>query len=214
MFAQPRLSRYRPIGLIVPLMSLLAACASYEEPAVVPTAIDPSQRGPVTGIGVDGADIIAMTDQMMRDILANPTLAGSATPPQVIIDSQYFVNDSAQRLNKDLITNRLRVELNRAARGRMIFVGRQYADAVAKERELKRQGQVDIGTTGLTAAQAGADYRLGGQIASLPTRDPQSGLTQQYTQITFEMFDLERGTLVWTNIYEIQRVARDDIVYR
>ncbi len=96
----------------------------------------------------------------------------------------------------------------------MVFVGRQFAGMVAAERDLKRSGTVDVATTGLTQAQAGADYRLGGRITSLDSRDAKTGMQQRYTQITFEMVDQERGTIVWSGIYEFQRAAADDVVYR
>lgn len=175
---------------------------------------DPGSRGIVRGIGIEGQDIVIMSDQMMRDMLANPILAGQEKPPYVIIDAKYFKNESSQRINKNLITDRLRVELNRASNGRMFFVGRIYSDMVENERELKRSGEVDVATTGLTEAQAGADYRLGGRIATLDSRDNSTGAVQRYTQITFEMVDLERGLIVWSNTYVISRGARDDVTYR
>jgi hypothetical protein len=85
---------------------------------------------------------------------------------------------------------------------------------VAQERDLKRQGVVDIGTTGLTQAQAGGDYRLGGRIVSVDQRHARSGMIQRYNQISFEMIDLERGTIVWSGLYEFARAGQDDIVYR
>jgi penicillin-binding protein activator len=132
----------------------------------------------------------------------------------VIVDGEFIRNESAQAVNKNAITDRLRVALNRAAKGRMAFVGRHYAGMVAQERDLKRQGVVDVGTVGLTQAQAGGDYRLGGNITSIDSRDPRTGMMQRYNQITFEMVDLERGTLVWTNQYEFSRAGQDDVVYR
>ncbi len=176
--------------------------------------LDPGTRGPVAGVGIEGHDIISMTDRMIRDMLTEPRLAAAERPPQVIIDSAYFENESSQRLNKNAITDRLRVGLNRAAKGRMVFVARHQAAMVAQERELKREGVVDRGTTGLTRAQAGADYRLGGRIVSIDSRDTRTGMIQRYNQITFEMIDLERGEIVWSGIYEFSRAAADDIVYR
>jgi len=193
----------------------LAACSSTNNTPGSPTVeLDPATRGPVAGVGIEGQDIIGMTDRMARDMLTSPVLARRDTPPQIIIDSEYFENESAQRLNKNAITDRLRIGLNRAAQGRMIFVSRERAGMVAKERELKRQGVVDRGTTGLTQAQAGADYRLSGRITSLDSRDPRSGMIQRYNQITFEMIDLERGTVAWSGIYEFARAAADDVIYR
>lgn len=205
------------LNIILVLLSsvLFVACATTDNTRATPTIEqNPNDRGIVSGVGIEGQDIVAMTDRMMRDMLSVPSLAGRDTPPRIIIDSEYFTNESSQRLNKNTITNRLRVELNRAAQGRMTFVGRQYSDMVAKERDLKRTGTVDVATTGLAKAQAGGDFRLAGTIASLDARQSGSGLVQRYNQITFEMVDLESGIIVWSNIYEFSRAAGDDIIYR
>ena len=195
--------------------SATAACSTVDNtPAMATKDINPVARGPVAGVGVEAQDVIAMTDRMMRDMLQNSILANAARPPQIIVDSEFFANESSQRLNKNAITDRLRVGLNNASGGRMVFVGRQYAGMVAQERDLKRSGTVDVATTGLTKAQAGGDYRLGGRIVSLDSRDPKTGMQQRYNQITFEMVDLERGTIVWSGIYEFARAAADDIIYR
>ena len=77
--------------------------------------------------------------------------------------------------------------------------------------DLKRSGTTDVGTTGLTKAQLGADYRLSGKINSLDSRNTKSGLVQRYTQISFEMTDLESGEIVWSGIYEFSRAAADDV---
>jgi penicillin-binding protein activator len=179
------------------------------------TELDPSQRGPVSGVGIESQDIISMTDRMVRDMLSNPQLAGRTTAPRVIVDDQYFTNESAQRLNKRIITDRLRVNLNRASNGRMSFVGREYAAMIAAERELKREGVTDVGTTGLTRAQAGVDFRLTGRITSEDAASNDgSGRVQRFNQITFEMIDLESGVIVWSNLYDFSRVAADAVVYR
>ena len=205
-------------SLSVAALALLAGgCATtgvQNANGVAATTLDPGTRGPVSGVGIESHDIVAMTDQMMRDMLGSGRLAGQVPPPRVIVDSSHFVNDSAQPINKNLITDRLRVSLNRSAQGRMNFVGRQYARMVDEERALKRQGVTDVGTIGLTKAQMGADYRLGGRMASTEGRSPRSGLVQRYNQITFEMVDLESGEIVWSGIYEFARSAADDVVYR
>ncbi|MBD8527211.1 penicillin-binding protein activator LpoB [Pseudomarimonas arenosa] len=197
---------------------LLSACASapVANPSGMRTVDVPvDSKGPVQGVGIEGADIVAMTNQMARDLMANPTVAGRSTAPRVIIDSQYFTNDGMQRINKNAITDRLRVELNRASAGRMVFVGRQGVTAmVEEERALKREGVTDSGTVGMARAQFGGDYRLAGRISSLDSRDPRTGVIQRYTQITFQLVDLETAELVWENIYEFQRASADDVIYR
>ncbi len=191
------------------------ATTHVENPhGIAPQSFDSGTRGPVAGIGIEGQDIVAMTDQMMRDMLGNARLAGNAKAPRVIIDAEYFANDGAQPINRNTITDRLRVNLNRASQGRMSFVGRQYAAMVQHERDLKRQGVTDVGTVGLAKAQAGGDFRLGGRIATVDARNPRTGIVQRYNQVTFEMVDLESSEIVWSGMYEFSRAAADNVIYR
>ncbi|HYF42067.1 MAG TPA: penicillin-binding protein activator LpoB [Ramlibacter sp.] len=198
--------------------ALLAGCNTMpQNPAgSAPVAINPAIGGPIKGVGIESHDIIGMSDQMMRDMLASARLtqARGGRAPRVIVDAANFANDSTQPINRNIITDRLRVALNRSAAGKLSFVGRQYAAAVESERALKRTGTTDVGTTGMTQATLGADYRLGGRIASLDQRSARTGMVGRYTQITFEMFDLETSEIVWSGIYEFERSAADDVMYR
>lgn len=195
---------------------LLTGCASnIDNVQGKPTVYeDVSTTGRVGGVGIESQDIVAMTDKMMRDMLANPMLTGRSTPPRIIIDNEYLRNESTSVVNTNMLTDRLRIELNRAANGRLVFVGRHYADMVQQERDLKRDGAVDGGTIRQTAAQAGGDFRLGGRISSLDAIDRNTGTQSRYSQITFEMVDLELGTIVWSGLYEMRKAAQDNVIYR
>jgi hypothetical protein len=204
-------------GLLATIAVAAAGCAAnrVDDHAGRATAYrDPASADPTGGIGIESQDIVSMTDQMMRDMLANPVLAGSEQPPRVVVDSQYFRNESSTRMNVNVITDRLRVGLTRAANGRMFFLARHHVDMVEKERTLKREGVLDDGTLGRTARVAGADYRLGGRIKSLDAVDTGRGITSRYHQITFEMIDLETSQIVWGGMYEFRKRAKDDIIYR
>lgn len=201
------------------LVSLLPACSTATYVDNTPgraTSYEPlTQPSRVTGgVGIEGNDIVSMTDQMMRDMLANHLFAAAASAPRVIVDSAYFVNEGSTPINKNLITDRLRVELSRAAAGRMLFVGRENIRAVESEKELKRQGVVDSGTLPNSSSTAGADYRLTGRINTLDKIDARSGARARYNQIVFEMVDLDKGYIVWSGLYEFQKSGQDDIIYQ
>ena len=168
----------------------------------------------VRGVGTESQDIVSMADAMFRDLLNVPELMNRPTPPRIIVDPKYFRNESSEIIDKALITDRIRVNLLRAAGGRMRFIGREYAGAVAEERELKDIGKVDVGTTGRTRAQAGADYRLVGRIGTRDAIDTRTGTTSRFSQYTFELLDMEYGEIIWSNLYEFKKENRDDVVYR
>lgn len=175
---------------------------------------DIGSPGRVAGIGIESQDIVSMTDKMMRDMLATRALSGRQVPPRIIVDAEYFRNEGASRINKNLITDRLRSELNRAAAGRLIFVGRHYADMVEKEKMLKKEGVVGSEAGEGSAKPHGADYRLGGRIATLDSLSPNTGQKSRFHQITFEVVDLGTGIIVWSNTYSFRKSAADDIIYR
>lgn len=194
---------------------LLSACQTVQNTAGAPTTYqDPASLGAVRGVGIESQDIVSMTDQMMRDMLTEPRLANAASAPNVIIDAEYFVNESSSRINRNTITDRLRVSLQRASQGRLNFVARHNANMVQAERNLKRQGVTDKGKNPTAQAQKGGDYRLGGRITSLDARDPRTGMMSRYSQIIFEMTDLETAEIVWSGIYEFSKAAADDVIYR
>lgn len=203
----------RQLSAVAMVLVVLAGCASA--PASRPvTYQDTSSAGIVSGVGVESQDIVSVSDTMVRDLLANPSIMQFSKPPRIIMDGEYFRNDSSQPINKNLMIDRLKINLQRASQGRLLFVSRENAGMVAKERELKREGLTDTGTTGLTRAMAGADFRLSGRISTLDARSKATGMVERYTQISFELIDLESGISVWANMYEFKKGGLDDAVYR
>lgn len=200
------------IALIV---SLLSACAPTVNNSAGRATVyeDVHSTGSVAGVGIESQDIVAVSDTMVRDMMATPVLAGKQIAPYVIIDDAYFTNESSSIINKRMITERLMINLNRAAQGRMVFVERAAANMVEKERMLKRDGLVAQGSMGSARKIAGADYRLTGRIMSLDSIDPRTGRQSRYTAITFKMVDLETGISVWTNMYEFKKASQNDVVY-
>jgi hypothetical protein len=204
------------IGVVAMALGTSGADAQRRSRGTQAMELDPNGRGAVSGIGIESRDIDAMADQVVRDILTRPDIVRPGAPPRVVIDSEKFYNNSAQRLDRDMITGALRASLNRAAAGRIRFVSRESMDIVMRERELKRSGTADVGTRGMTKGVSGLDFMLIGKITSLDSRDTgRSGLTQRRTQIIFELVDMETGDLPWTSQpYVMLRAAADDVIYR
>jgi hypothetical protein len=210
----------RAAALLV--LAALGGCATAPAPGNLnnsagrPTMYqDVANASPTTaGVGVESQDVVSMTDRMMRDILATPAISGRGTAPRIIIDSEYFSNDSTSRINKNTITDRLRVELTRASAGRLVFVARHYGDIASRERDAKRNGDTDGGTIRQTKAKAGGDFRLAGRITSMDAMKKGTGAVSRYHYIAFELIDLEQETIAWSGSYEFKKEAQDDILYR
>ncbi len=203
------------------LLAALTGCATapvsnLNNSAGRPTVYqDVASISPTTaGVGVESQDVVSMTDRMMRDILATPAISGRAVAPRIIIDADYFTNDSSSRINKNTITDRLRIELTRASAGRLVFVARHYGDIASREREAKRNGDTDGGTIRQTKARAGGDFRLAGRITSMDAMKKGTGAVSRYHYIAFELIDLEQETIAWSGSYEFKKEAQDDILYR
>jgi len=93
--------------------------------AGLPTVyLDTDSPGRVSGLGIEAQDIASMVDVMVRHMLASPAFAGAGVPPRVIVDAEYFQNQSQHRIDKNLLINRLLARLHAAANGRIVFVNR------------------------------------------------------------------------------------------
>ncbi|MFQ5416495.1 MAG: hypothetical protein ACE5FL_05520, partial [Myxococcota bacterium] len=97
--------------ILFPMLLVALACAAnrVDDRAGRATVYqDPGSVGPGAGVGIESQDIVRMTDEMMRDMLRTPVLAGRQNAPRIIVDSRYFDNQSSTRINVNTITDRLR----------------------------------------------------------------------------------------------------------
>lgn len=208
------------VGCALPTVLAVGACTTVHltEPINAsgrPTMYEtPDSPGVVAGNQIESQDIISTTDGMVRDMLANPQVAGLASTPRIRIDSSLIRNQSSQVINLNLFTDRLRTGLVRGANGRMLFVSRTDTDELVKERKLKRSGIADGGGLGLQEKIAGVDYRLQGNIADQTGVSNTTGLQSRFFQITFQLVDQETGIIVWADSYSFKKTSADDAIYR
>jgi penicillin-binding protein activator len=210
----------RKIFLSAPILvaMLLSGCATQtgvqRTGHIGSTYVDPTQSvHGVSSIGIESQDIRAMTDQMVRDLMATPLFGNAQVVPRVIIDDTRFVNESTQMLNVNMLLDRMRIELMRASAGKILFVSRQNVDLVQLEKELKEAGSVESRNGEHRQALAGADYRLIGRITSQVAAS-RSGIQTNYYSISFEMLDLSTGYAVWGNLYDTKKVGANDTLYQ
>lgn len=208
-----RLTGFCVIPLALPVFFIGCATGPDYGSGKAAHYVDPG-KSEVTGVGIESQDIINMTDRMMHDILTFPAFLRSKTPPKVIIDAEYFKNQGSTRINKNMITDRLRTELNRAAAGKMMFIGREYMNMMLKELQLKQAGIIREGGPTSELQAYGADFRLGGRISSLDSVNPKTGGFSRYHQILFEMIDLNTGEIAWSGSYDFKKSGQEDIIYR
>jgi PBP1b-binding outer membrane lipoprotein LpoB len=211
----------RTVALIIQLIAIawLSGCATYasrvdNSAGRASKYIDLEQVTNTEHVGIEAPDIVQMCDEMMRSMMAEPRLSNARRAPHVLIDSEGFINESSETVNLNMITGRLKVSLTKAARGRMRFVGRHAVALIEKEKELKDRGVVGQGTIPFSRKTLGVDYRLTGRITSYQNVSNKTGLTDQLTQIEFQMIDMQTGEEIWNDIYDFRKVAADDVIYR
>lgn len=172
--------------------------------------VDPDKPGVVRDLGPESQDIFGLSDLMIRSILATPEIANRAKKPTIVM--LPMVNNTSHTFNQEVFTSTLKANLNKQAKDRMTFVSRDINPDILKEREMKRQGQVDYDPDLRAVAPLGADYFLKGRADGL---DNVSAKGRASTIVyTFKLVDAETGMDVWEDIFRTKREGKDDLIYR
>lgn len=193
--------------------AFLAGCATQgvQNPAGAPVVeMRPDERGNVAGTGIESQDLVSVTDKMARSIIAIPQIARAQTPPRIVIDP--VKNETRFPINKDLFTDRIRIQLNSKATGRMTFLARDRMQALEKERALKQSGQVTASSDPNVVEFRGADFFLTGKLSGLTTRT--SAGTGDYILYSFQLIDARTSEIVWEDAAEIKKQGLEDAAYR
>jgi penicillin-binding protein activator len=203
-----------------PLLSAFAAGALFtagcvsegvQNPSGVPvTEMKPDERGFVAGTGVESQDLVAVTDKMARSILAVPQIARAQTTPRIVIDP--VKNETRFPINKDLFTDRIRIQLNTKATGRVSFLARDRMQALERERAMKQSGQVTASSDPNVVEFKGADFFLTGKLEGLTTRTSQG--TSDYILYSFQLIDARTSDIIWEDSAEIKKQGLEDAAYR
>jgi PBP1b-binding outer membrane lipoprotein LpoB len=207
-------SRFLVLAGVTASSAFFAGCETaqgVQNPSGVPvTEMRPDERGFVAGTGVESQDLVVVTDKMARSILGIPQIARAATKPVIVIDP--VVNDTRFPINKDLFTDRIRIELNKHAIDRVTFLARDRMKALERERALKQSGQVTASSDPNVVEFKGADYFLTGKLGGLTTRTSQG--TGDYILYSFQLINARTSEIVWEDSHEIKKQGLEDAAYR
>ena len=171
------------------------------------TYVNPDSYGAVEGTGIEARDVRAVSDQMARELLASPVLAGFEGVPRIAV--LPVKNRSRFLIDQEIFTTLITDLMIQNAAGKMAVLNREIVDQIWKEREMKRTGMVDSAEF---KAMAGADYFLQGEGRSLSasTADAQS----DYVVIRFQLTDAESGIVSWSNSYEMKKEGSWGVMYQ
>ncbi len=140
----------------------------------------------MNSLSLSGADISKIADEMVTDILSSSSLLRAGSTPRIILDKQYLKNSGYQVIDKGIIINKLRAGLLRRTEGRLSFV-----------------------CTGMAS-----DYILSGSIQSVAAANPSTGTMLRYHQFSFEIMEINSGSIIWSGMYETERKAVENEIYR
>lgn len=198
--------------LLVWLMA--AGCASgVRNPSGIPvTEMRADERGFVAGTGIESQDIVTVTDRMARGLMGLDRIVNAVEPPRVVLEP--ILNETRFPVNKDLFLTRIQTQLTAKSQGKVIFLARERMNALQREAEMQRTGQV-VATPGRDPRVVefrGADYFLTGKLQGLATRT-RAG-TSDYVLYTFQLIDARTSEIIWAGDHEIKRQGLEDAVYR
>lgn len=191
-------------ALSIPLF-LGTACSKYNI-----RDIDPEKPGKVRSLGPESQDVIQLSDLMVRSLMASDEASKWEQAPTIAM--LPMANNTRYAFNQEVFSSRLKVQLNKDAKGRIMFLSRDVIADIEAERELKRDGKVDYDPKKRAATPAGADYFLKGYangLAAVSTKGQ-----ADYIVYTFKLIDAETSVEVWEDVFETKKEGKDDVIYR
>jgi PBP1b-binding outer membrane lipoprotein LpoB len=192
---------------------IMVGCAStgVKNPSGVPvTEMRADERGFVAGTGVESQDLVTVSDQIARKILATPEIMNAQGTPRVVL--LPVENNTRFAINKDIFLTRIRGQLNERASGKVRFLARDRLSSLEQERTLKQTGQVTASSDPHVQEFKGADFFLTGKLEGLTTRT--SAGTSDYVLYSFTLIDARTSDIIFEGQHEIKKQGLEDAAYR
>ena len=197
--------KYFKLSLLILLTMALSSCASV--PVSHSNVIPSDNDDALGGTGIESTDVLTASRKMAISILEVPEIMNAKGTPRVAL--LPVKNNTRFIINKDIFTQKIRIELNKNATGKVRFLARDRMDDILKEREAKRKNLVTASKEG---DLYGVDFYLTGELTGLSKAV--SNNRSDYILMAFQLIDAETSDIIWEDSYEIKRVGESGAVYQ
>lgn len=197
--------KYRSLVPLVLLTLILSSCATV--PVSHSTTILPDNDDNLGGTGIESTDILTVSRKMALSILEVPEIMKANGVPRIAL--LPVKNNTRFIINKDIFTQKIRIELNKNTSGKVRFLARDRIDDILKERQAKRN---DLVTASKEGDLAGVDFYLTGELTGLSKAASSS--RSDYILMAFQLIDAETSDIIWEDSYEIKRVGEAGVAYQ
>jgi hypothetical protein len=182
-------------------IALVPGCVTVDNsPGRSAYYIDPTEPH-VSTLKLDSQDIIAAARTAVPDMLACESIAACDGRCRLAVDAKEFRNLSLDPTAVQAFSGRLRTELQRTAKGRLVIINPE-------------RGRGPHGKAGEDVAPQDYDYCLGGEITSTLQHADWQGRRSSSYQILFELYEPVTREIVWSKPYDIKKVAQEPLIYR
>lgn len=197
--------KYWSMLMVVSLTLILSSCTTV--PVSHTSMILPDNDDNLGGTGIESTDILTVSRKMALSILEVPEIMRANGTPRIAL--LPVKNNTRFIINKDIFTQKIRLELNKNVSGKVRFLARDRMDEILKERQAKRN---DLVTASKEGDLAGVDFYLTGELTGLSKAANSS--RSDYILMSFQLIDAETSDIIWEDAYETKRVGAAGVVYQ
>jgi penicillin-binding protein activator len=195
----------KQVFMVVIIALFLQGCATV--PTSHTQVIMPDQDDGLGGSGVESDDVRIIGRKMAISILEVPEIMNAQGMPRIAL--LPVKNNTRFIINKDILTQKIRIELNKNATGKVRFLARDRMDDILAERKAKREGLVTANKEG---ELLGVDFYLTGEMTGIAKGA--GGSRSDYVLISFQLIDPETSDIIWEDAYEFKKVGSMGVVYQ
>jgi len=177
-------------------LAALAGCGSYGR-------VDVDADDQVRDTGLESKDLLTAVDIMARELAALPEIANAATPPTIAFLEVENASSEVVMIDTNLFLEDIRTRLLQNAHGKFRFLDRAKIEAIMKERNLKRAGEI---TTSGAKDLLGADFFLTGSIRNIVRSDGRRSTNMM--SYRFRLVDAESSLVIWEQDYKAKKMIK------